>query len=146
MAVHCEACSRPGERVSHLHAAMCPKLREPEDADPIEAIRKRWSGPVVSVAARTVAQEDVLTLLRALDQGRTLHAADIETLNGIEAAIAPLGYHPPGGGDPELDIATWLARRLEPRPRVCSSCGCTDIAPCEPPCSWVDATLCSGCV
>lgn len=27
----------------------------------------------------------------------------------------------------------------------CRVCGCTEVEPCEPPCSWVEADLCSGC-
>jgi predicted Fe-S protein YdhL (DUF1289 family) len=27
----------------------------------------------------------------------------------------------------------------------CRVCGCTEIEPCDPPCSWVEVDLCSGC-
>jgi hypothetical protein len=27
----------------------------------------------------------------------------------------------------------------------CRVCGCTEIEPCNPPCEWVDADLCSTC-
>lgn len=28
--------------------------------------------------------------------------------------------------------------------QVCRVCGCTDLAACSPPCSWVEADLCSS--
>ncbi len=27
----------------------------------------------------------------------------------------------------------------------CRMCGCSETKPCNPPCSWVDGDLCSGC-
>jgi hypothetical protein len=28
----------------------------------------------------------------------------------------------------------------------CRSCGCTHTSPCDPPCSWAEAELCTACV
>jgi hypothetical protein len=28
---------------------------------------------------------------------------------------------------------------------VCRECYCTDLTACDPPCSWVEPDLCSGC-
>lgn len=32
------------------------------------------------------------------------------------------------------------------RLRSCRRCGCSDDRACDPPCSWVDVDLCSGCM
>jgi len=103
----------------------------------VEAIRRRWSTPFVTVAARTQAQEDVAFLLGVLDGSRRLHAHDIETLDGIEAVIGPLGYQPPGGGEPDTSIATWLPKRLALREGTCRRCGCTELNACPGGCSRV---------
>lgn len=31
-------------------------------------------------------------------------------------------------------------------PQRCRLCGCTDMLACDPPCAWVDADTCTGCV
>ena len=102
---------------------------------------------VVEPAVRELLDRKTEALRRVLERRDNLHQHDIETLNGIEAACGPLGYHPPGGGDPDEDLATWLAKRLAPRTGACSRCGCTDDHACEGGCSWVDEdqTLCSEC-
>lgn len=39
-----------------------------------------------------------------------------------------------------------LAERLRLRGLgVCRECYCTDVTACDPPCSWVELDLCSGC-
>ena len=35
--------------------------------------------------------------------------------------------------------------RLVYCPGVCRECGCTDEAPCEEGCSWIEPDLCSAC-
>ncbi|HTA46351.1 MAG TPA: hypothetical protein VK789_28105 [Bryobacteraceae bacterium] len=33
----------------------------------------------------------------------------------------------------------------KPKQRACRVCACTEENACDPPCSWHDETLCSGC-
>jgi hypothetical protein len=40
-------------------------------------------------------------------------------------------------------LAAWLAYAREQGWRVCRRCGCTDEMACNPPCTWVEADLCS---
>lgn len=38
-----------------------------------------------------------------------------------------------------------LALQTPATRRSCRVCGCTDYAACSPPCSWIEADLCSAC-
>ena len=81
-----------------------------------------------------------MNIPNAVARLRAAAAEDARTLREIEPVCKRCGYREP---EP---LADWLSRRLEPRLGVCHRCGCTDLDPCEPPCHWVEAHLCSACI
>jgi len=91
------------------------------------------------------------------------------TLMTIVLCNYMLGYDP-GGADPKyrpwrraleeasVDLCagyyTVITNRFSVRPTeilpdnigaICTGCGCSEFDPCDPPCSWAQPTLCTGC-
>ena len=91
-----------------------------------------------STAAERADVRNELQMLECGDPSPDDYRGLVESMAGI-IRFDPVVYSllVERAHDPESEL---------PLPAICRSCGCTWCDPCDPPCSWAEADLCTACV